>query len=189
MTDATAYPDLARATFRSCDGISRSFDKLHEAMFRTGQNRLHNTSADAARRVALFLRDIGNPFPITDLGSGTGGLLVFLACCFPDQDFTGVEIDEHLFRHANDRKQQLALANLAFAQGDMFALPVTPGMTYIMINPLDRALTKKLAHRILSTDNTAIITASRATQYLWDTSATAKFCDNSYINLTCWTGT
>ncbi len=59
---------------------------------------------------------------VVDVGCGSGAALYYLAGRFPEKEFIGAEVDEHLVAQGNDLLQARG-SSARIVQSDLFALP------------------------------------------------------------------
>jgi ubiquinone/menaquinone biosynthesis C-methylase UbiE len=92
--------------------------------------REHERLRDQAGTLADLLHS-GTAFPagttVLEVGCGVGAQTVTLARRSPGARFTSVDVSADSIAEAGRRASRAGLANVAFAQADIFALPFGPG--------------------------------------------------------------
>ena len=77
----------------------------------------------AERSCAFFRHHIGSGSRILDCGCGPGSITVGLAQWASDGQTVGIDIGAEQLDGAHARARDLGVTNVAFRQGDIFALP------------------------------------------------------------------
>ena len=107
--------------FRNGGGVAyEHYPRFHEVMAEdSGQTVLAGLNEHILPLVSHVIPQLEDGISVLDIGCGKGKVLLYLASCYPNSQFTGYELSSDALIEARQQAEKMALNNIHFIERDL----------------------------------------------------------------------